>query len=73
MHFGSSGRIFGSFWVHVELKSRLGSSLRALLRLEVDFLSSTPTNWEGFGELLGSILEIFWYLWSMLISSCTLI
>ena len=69
----SSGRIFGPFWAHVQLKSRLGSSLRALLSLEVDFLSSTPTILEGFGELLGSILEIFWYLWSMLISSCTLI
>ena len=69
----SSGRIFGSFWGHVQLKSRLGSALRAGLRLEVDFLSSTPTILEGFGELLGSVFEIFWYLLSMLISSCTLI
>ena len=60
-----SGRTFGPFWVHVELKSRLESSLSALLRLEVDFLSSTPTILEGFGELLGSILEIFWYLLSI--------
>ena len=63
-----SGRIFQPFWAHVELKSRLGSSLRALLRLEVDFPGSTPTILEGFGEVLGSILEIFCYLWSMLIS-----
>ena len=55
----SSGRIFGSFWGHVQLKSRLGSALRAGLRLEVDFLSSTPTILEGFGELLGSVFEIF--------------
>jgi len=60
-----SGRIFGAFWAHVELKSRLGSSLRALLRLEVDFPGSTPTILEGFGELLGSIFEIFWYLLSI--------
>ena len=69
----SSGRIFGPFWGHVQLKSPLRSSLRAFLRLEVDFPSSTPTIWEGFGELLGSILEMFWYLWSMLTSSCILI
>ena len=55
----SSGRIFGPFWGHVQLKSPLRSSLRAFLRLEVDFPSSTPTIWEGFGELLGSILEMF--------------
>ena len=60
-----SGRIFRPFWAHVELKSRLGSSLRALLRLEFDFLSSTPTILEGFGELLGSIFEIFWNLLSI--------
>ena len=51
--------IFGPFWGHVELRNRLGSFLRALLRLEVDFLSSTPTILEGFGELLGSVFEIF--------------
>ena len=67
------GRIFGPFWGHVELRNRLGSFLRALLRLEVDFLSSTPTILEGFGEVLGSILEVFCCLWSMLISSCILI
>ena len=56
------GRIFPSFWGHVEVKNRLGGSLRALLRLEGDFLGSTPPILEGFGELLRSILEIFWYL-----------
>ena len=49
------GRIFGPFWGYVELKNRLGSSLRALLRLKVDFLSSTPTILEGFGEVFGDI------------------
>ena len=60
-----SGRIFRPFWAHVELKTRLGSSLRALLRLEVDFLGSTPPSLEGFGQVLGIILEIFWYLLSI--------
>ena len=46
----------------MEIKNRLGGSLRALLRLEGDFLGSTPPILEGFGELLGKILEIFWYL-----------
>ena len=56
------GRIFRSFWGHVEVKNRLGGSLRALLRLEGDFLGSTPPILEGFGELLMSMMEIFWYL-----------
>ena len=59
------GRIFGPFWGHVELRNRLGSSLRSLLRLEGDFLGSTPAILEGFGKLLGKILEIFWYLLSI--------
>ena len=69
----SSRWIFGSFWGHVQLKSPLGSSLRAFLRLEVDFPSSTPTILDDFGEVLGSIVEICGCLWSMLISSCALI
>ena len=67
------GRIFGLFWGHAQLKSLLGSSRRAFLRLQVDLPTSTPTILEGFGEVLGSILEIFRCLWSMLISSCTVI
>ena len=58
-------QVFGPFWAHVELKTRLGSSLRALLRLEVDFPGSTPPILEGFGQVLGIILEIFWYLLSI--------
>ena len=54
--FGSLLGDFGPFWAHVELKSRLGSSLTALFRLEGHFLGSTPTILEGFGEVLGSIL-----------------
>ena len=56
------GRIFRSFWGHVEVENRLGGSLRALLRLEGDFLGSTPPILEGFGELFRRILEIFSYL-----------
>ena len=56
------GRIFGPFWGHVELRNRLGSSLRALLTLEGDFLGSTPPILEGLGQLLRRILEIFWSL-----------
>ena len=56
------GRIFRSFWGHVEVENRLGGSLRALLRLEGDFLGSTPPILDGFGELLRRILEIFSYL-----------
>ena len=59
------GAILELLWGHLELKNRLGGSLDALLRLEIDFLSSTPTILEGFGEVLGRILEIFWYLLSM--------
>ena len=61
-------RIFGPFWGYVELKSRLGSSLRALFSLEIDFPGSAPPILEGFGELLGECLEIFWYLLSIEIS-----
>ena len=52
----------GPFWAHVELKTRLGSSLRALLRLEVDFPGSTPPILEDVGGLLGRFLEIFFHL-----------
>ena len=51
-----SGRIFGPFWAHVELKSRLGSSLRALFRLEGDFPGTTPAMLEGFGKVLEKTL-----------------
>ena len=59
---------FGEFWDHIEVKNRLGSSLRALLRLEVDFLTKTPAILEGFGKLLGKIFDIFWHLLSIQIS-----
>ena len=65
------GTIFGPFWSHVEFRNRLGSFLRAVFRLEGHFLASTPTVFEGFGKVSGSILKIFCCLWSMLISSCT--
>ena len=65
------GRIFEPFWGHVEFSHRLRSFLRASLRLQVDFLGSTPIIFDGFGEVSGSILKIFCCLWSMLISSCT--
>ena len=57
-----SGRIFGPFWAHVELKNRLGSSLGALFVLEIVFTSRTPTILEGFGDLLDRFLEIFLHL-----------
>ena len=63
--WSSCGRIFGPFWVHVELTNRLGLSLRGLLSQEVGFLGSTPPILEGFGQVLGIILEIFWYLLSI--------
>ena len=56
------GRIFRSFWGHVEVKNRLGGSLGGLLKLEAGFPGSTPPILDGFGELLGRILEIFWYV-----------
>ena len=42
-------RIFRPFWGHVEVKNRLGSSLKALFRLEVDLESSTPPILKDFG------------------------
>ena len=53
------GRIFRPFWGHVEVKNRLGGSLRVRLRLEVDFPGSTPPILEGFGEDFGDILVSF--------------
>ena len=59
-----SGRIFRPFWAHVELKSRLGGSLTALLRLEGHFPGSTPTILElleafggGFWRYVGIVLR----------------
>ena len=57
-----SGRIFEAFWAHVELKSRLESSLRAVFVLEVDFPGSAHPILEDFGGLLGGFLEILLYL-----------
>ena len=56
---GPSGRILEAFWGHVELRNRLGSSLRALFVLEVDFFTSTHPILEGFGDLLEKISKIF--------------
>ena len=56
------GRIFRPCWGHVEVGNRLGGSVRALLKLEVDLRSSTSPILDGFGELLRMILEIFSYL-----------
>ena len=56
------GRIFGSFWGHVELKNRLGSSLDAPIVSDLDLDSSTPPILEDFGGRLGRFLEIFFYL-----------
>ena len=63
--WGPSGGILEPFWGHVDLENRLGSSLRALFVLEVDFPGSGPPILEGFGELLGKFLEIFRYLLSI--------
>ena len=66
MHFGG---LVGGFFDHVGVmwrsKNRLGGSLRALLRLEGDFLGSTPPSLESFGELMNSVLETCWYLLSL--------
>ena len=59
------GGIFEAFWGHVDLQNHLGSSLRALFVVEVDFLGSTPPILAGFAELLGKFLEIFRYLLSI--------
>ena len=58
---GPSGGILEAFWGHVGLQTRLGSSLRAVFVLEVDFPGSSPAILEDFGGLLGWFLEIFCY------------
>ena len=64
--FFSVGRLLGAtletLWGHLELKNRLGGSIRSMFRSDVDFPGSTPPILEGFGELLGTIFEIFWNL-----------
>ena len=59
------GGIFEAFWGHVDLQNPLGSSLRALFVVQIDFPGSTPPILEGFGTPLGKILVIFWYLVSI--------
>ena len=59
------GTILEGFWGHLEVENRLGDSMGALFSLELDFPDSTPPILEGFGELLGRFLDIFWYLISM--------
>ena len=54
--------ILETLWGHLELKNRLGGSIGSVFWSEVYFPGSTPPILEGFGELLGKILEIFWYL-----------
>ena len=54
-----SGRILLAFWGHVEVKTRLGSSLRALFVSEADLTSSTHPILEDFGKLLERFLQIF--------------
>ena len=56
------GGIFRPFSAYVEVKDRLGGSLRARLRLEADFLGSTPHFggfWKAFREDFGDILVSF--------------
>ena len=57
-----SGSIFGPFWAHLDLKSRLGGSMRILFWTEVHFPSSWPAILEEFGSLWGRFLEICFYL-----------
>ena len=59
------GTILEGFWCHLEVENRLGDSMGALFSLELDFPGSSPAILEGFGDLLGRFLDIFWYLMSM--------
>ena len=54
-----------AFWGNLEVETRLGGSMGALFSLELDFPGSTSLILEGFGEVLGIILEIFRYLLSI--------
>ena len=60
--WGPSRRILLAFWGHVEVKTRLGSSLRALFVSDADLTSSTHPILEAFGEILERFLEIFLYI-----------
>ena len=58
----------GPFWKHFGVILSLKIVLEALcglFALELDFPGSTPPILAGFGELLGRLLDIFWYLMSM--------
>ena len=59
------GTILEGFWGHLEIENRLGGSMGALFSLDLDFPGSSPPILEGFGNLLGRFLDIFWYLMSM--------
>ena len=65
MFCGFHGTILEGFWGHLEVENRLGDSMGALFSLELDFLGSSPPILEGFEDLLGRFLDIFWYLMSM--------
>ena len=62
---GFHGTILEGFCGHLEVENRLGGSMGALFSLELDFPGSSPATLEGFGNLLGRFLDIFWYLMSM--------